>query len=68
VHQHAAGRTHDDVAETLVIVSRWLAQEQDEPGEWPGILALEPARPRKSRHGAILLPFRALLSAIEACS
>jgi len=27
---------------------------------------LEPARPRKGRHGAILLPFRALLAAIEA--
>lgn len=68
VHQHAVGRTHDEVAETLVIVSRWLAEEQDEPGEWPGILALEPARPRKSRHGAILLPFRALLAAIESAT
>lgn len=66
VHQHAIGLAHDEVAEALVIVSRWLAQEQDEPGEWPGILALEPARPRKSRHGAILLPFRALLAAIES--
>ena len=28
--------------------------------------ALSPARTRKGRHGAILLPFRALLAAIEA--
>jgi hypothetical protein len=28
--------------------------------------ALEPARPKKARHGAILLPFRALLAAMEA--
>ena len=66
VHQHAIGRAHDEIAEALVIVSRWLAQEQDESGEWPGMAALEPARPRKSRHGAILLPFRALLAAIES--
>ena len=32
---------------------------------WPDIGALAPARSRKSRHGAILLPFRALLAAIE---
>jgi hypothetical protein len=28
--------------------------------------ALAAARPRKARHGAILLPFRALLAAMEA--
>ena len=38
----------------------------DDPGDWPGIAALAPARSRKSRHGAILLPFRALLAAMEA--
>lgn len=66
VQQHAIGRAHDDVAEALVTISRWLAQEQDEAGNWPGVEALAPARPRKSRHGAILLPFRALLAAIES--
>jgi len=66
VQQHAIGRAHDEVADALVAISRWLAEEQDETGDWPGIAALEPARPRKGRHGAILLPFRALLAAIEA--
>ncbi|HEX3423400.1 MAG TPA: iron-sulfur cluster assembly scaffold protein [Sphingomicrobium sp.] len=66
VQQHAVGRAHDEVADALVAISRWLAEEQDETGEWPGIAALEPARPRKGRHGAILLPFRALLAAIES--
>jgi NifU-like protein involved in Fe-S cluster formation len=66
VQQHAIGRAHDEVAEALVTLSRWLAQEQDEAGTWPGVAALEPARPRKGRHGAILLPFRALLAAMEA--
>ena len=66
VQQHAVGRAHDDVAEALVTISRWLAQEQEEAGNWPGVEALAPARTRKSRHGAILLPFRALLAAIES--
>ena len=66
VQQHAVGRAHDDVADALVTISRWLAQEQEEAGNWPGVEALAPARSRKSRHGAILLPFRALLAAIES--
>jgi NifU-like protein involved in Fe-S cluster formation len=66
LERHAIGRAHDDISEALVLLSRWLAEEQDEPDGWPGIAVLEPARERKGRHGAILLPFRALLAAIEA--
>jgi NifU-like protein involved in Fe-S cluster formation len=66
VQQHAIGRAHDEVADALVVISRWLAEEQDEFGDWPGIDVLEPARTKKARHGAILLPFRALLAAIES--
>ena len=66
LERHAIGRAHDEIAEALVTISRWLAQEQDEADCWPGLEALSPARARKGRHGAILLPFRALLAAIEA--
>ena len=66
LERHAIGRAHDEVGNALVLLSRWLAQEQEEVGDWPGIEVLAPARPRKSRHGAILLPSRALLAAIEA--
>ena len=66
VEQHALGRAHGDVAEGLLVLSRWLAGEQDDAGAWPGLAALAPARTRKARHGAILLPFRALLAAIES--
>ena len=65
VEKHAIGRSHDEIAGALIVLSRWLANEQDEAGDWPGLDALAPARSRKSRHGAILLPFRALLAAIE---
>jgi NifU-like protein involved in Fe-S cluster formation len=66
LERHAIGRAHDEVSEALILLSRWLAAEQDEPEAWPGMMVLEPARERKARHGAILLPFRALLAAIEA--
>src|SRR3954452_19545869 len=54
VQQHAVGRAHDEVAEALISIRRWLAQEQDETGDWPGLEVLAPARSRKGRHGAIL--------------
>ena len=63
---HAVGQSRDEVAAALADLTAWLAGERDEPGEWAGIGTLAPARSRESRHGAILLPFRALLAAIEA--
>lgn len=61
---HAAGRSRDEVDAAVAELGAWLAGERDDPGAWPGLAALAPARSRKSRHGAILLPFRALLAAI----
>jgi NifU-like protein involved in Fe-S cluster formation len=66
LERHGIGRTHDELSEAMVELSRWLADEREKTARWPGIRALEPARPRKGRHGAILLPFRALLAAIES--
>ena len=66
VERHGLGRSHDDVARAMLGLSHWLAKEQEENGGWPGISALAPARARTARHGAILLPFRALLAAMEA--
>jgi NifU-like protein involved in Fe-S cluster formation len=66
IERHARGRTHNEVAESLVALSRWLADEHADAADWPGIEVLMPARPKKGRHGAILLPFRTLLAAIEA--
>lgn len=66
VEQHAIGREHHEIADALLMFSRWLAQEQEELGDWPALATLAPTRSRKARHGAILLPFRALLAAIES--
>jgi NifU-like protein involved in Fe-S cluster formation len=66
VERHSSGRSHEDVSRAMLELSRWLACENDSECGWPEITALAPARPRNARHGAILLPFRALLAAIEA--
>jgi NifU-like protein involved in Fe-S cluster formation len=60
----AHGRDREEVAASVAKLSAWLAGEQVDD-VWPGLEALEPARSRRGRHGAILLPFRALLSAME---
>ena len=61
------GLSRSDVAEAVDQLGSWLSGGGPEP-DWPGIAALAPARSRKSRHGAILLPFRALLAALDATS
>jgi NifU-like protein involved in Fe-S cluster formation len=68
VERHCRGRSHNEVSDALLALSHWLANDQEAAGgeAWPGVAALQPARSRKGRHGAILLPFRALLAAMEA--
>lgn len=62
---HAMARSLDEVALALAELEAWLAGSGDAPTAWPGLEVLAPARSRKGRHGAILLPFRTLLAAIE---
>jgi len=64
--RHAVGKDRRDVVSALDSLSGWLSGERSDPGDWPELEALGPARSRTSRHGAILLPFRALLAAMEA--
>lgn len=63
--QGAVGRTRAEVASMLAKFSDWLREESEDEGGWPGLAALAPARRRAGRHGAMLLPFRALLAAID---
>ena len=62
----AVGRHEDEVARAVVELEGWLSGTRNEPGSWPGLTALAPARSRRSRHGAILLPFKALLAAMKS--
>ena len=63
---HALGREAAEVSQALSAFASWLDGTRADPGDWPGLDALRPARSRRARHGAMLLPFRALLAAIEA--
>ena len=65
MEQGVAGKGHQDASEALLDLSAWLSGVRDDPGDWPGLAVLEPARSRTGRHGAILLPFRTLLAALE---
>jgi NifU-like protein involved in Fe-S cluster formation len=62
----AQGISEDDARAALAGVERWLAGDDAAVSAWPGLDVLMPARTRIGRHGAILLPFQALLHAIEA--
>jgi NifU-like protein involved in Fe-S cluster formation len=61
----AVGCTRAEVTDAHDRLLRWLDGSADGLGGWPGLEALAPARSRKSRHGAILLPFRSLLAALQ---
>ena len=66
MERYVRGRSHDEAANALIDLSAWLSGERDDAGGWPGLDQLEPARAKRARHAAILLPFRALLAAIES--
>jgi NifU-like protein involved in Fe-S cluster formation len=65
LERSARGRSRDEMQAALSELGDWLGGAHAEP-HWPGIATLAPARERKGRHGAILLPFRALLAAMES--
>ena len=64
VAQNALGHSRDDISAALAGLTEWLDGRRNNPGGW-GLEALAPARSRKSRHGAIVLPLRTLLAAVE---
>jgi hypothetical protein len=66
VERGAVGRRRSDVKDAHDRFAAWLDGSADGPGDWPGLEALAPARSRKGRHGAMLLPFRTLLAAMDA--
>lgn len=62
---HTCGRSRAEVELAMSTLASWLSGGDDLP-DWPGFAALAPAQARTSRHGAILLPFRALLAAFDS--
>ena len=64
----ANGRDGDEVRFALAGIQRWLEGDDAAVDAWPGLGVLGAARSRVGRHQAILLPFAALLGALEAVS
>ena len=46
-------------------LAAFLAEEGEKAGDWPNMHHLETARDHSGRHAAILLPFDAMIKAIE---
>ena len=63
VGANAIGRTLAEADAAVAAVAAWLAGGPEL--DWPGIAALDPVRTKPGRHGAVLLPFRALAAAIR---
>lgn len=62
--RHARGKSRAEVDAAIAALKHWLDGRSEDPGDWPEIDRLAPARPRTGRHGAILLPFEALSEAM----
>lgn len=46
-------------------LTAFLAGNRADPGEWPGVEHLASALPYPARHGSILLPWRAVVAALD---
>lgn len=60
---HVLGRSPAELAEARDALAAWLDGTRDDPGAWPRLDVLAPARRLTARHGAILLPFQAVAEA-----
>jgi len=62
----AAGKNAQELGTARGELADWLAGTRDDPGAIGSFVALEPARSKRARHAAILLPFDALIAAMAA--
>ena len=62
----AVGRTPAELAAARDALRAYLAGGRDDPGDWPGLDVLTPARPHAGRHASILLPWEAVVEAAAA--
>ena len=62
----AIGRSRDEIALVADRMAAMLATGGAPPaGDWSALAALAPAKDATSRHGAIMLPFKAVLRAFD---
>ena len=62
--REAPGRRADELAAAHAEIVALLKGEISAPTHWPALAAFSPVHAHKSRHGCVLLPFRALQDAL----
>ena len=65
VLRHAAGLSHADLTNVRARIASALDGQDEWPTDWPELAHLEAVRRYPGRHAAILLPYDAILAAIE---
>jgi len=66
VAQNVIGKNLEQILEARKIVNKMLEGNGEAPsGDWSAFNALIPAREAKPRHGAILMPFDAVIGCME---
>jgi NifU-like protein involved in Fe-S cluster formation len=65
---HVIGKSPEELAAARDVLANYLSSASEEPGDWPGLVALAPARPYSARHASILLPFEAVAEAARQAS
>jgi NifU-like protein involved in Fe-S cluster formation len=63
---HALGAAPAELAAGRDSLTAWLAGTRADPGDWPGVEVLAPARAYAARHASILLAFEAAAEAADA--
>lgn len=66
VKRHGAGQSYDQIAALRGDLHAFLSGDGDMPALWPELSQLAPARVYPARHGAIMLPYDAILAAMKA--
>ncbi|RHW16760.1 iron-sulfur cluster assembly scaffold protein [Sphingomonas gilva] len=61
----AIGRDAGELAAARDALAGWLAGARGDPGDWPGLDVLAPARDYPARHASIRLAFEAVAEAAE---
>ncbi|MEN7537184.1 iron-sulfur cluster assembly scaffold protein [Aurantiacibacter flavus] len=62
--RHAAGRSDAEILATAERFAAWLEDEAPIPG-WPDMTLIAPAQSYPARHGAMLLPWKAAITALS---
>ena len=62
---NALGKEADVLKDARDILCDYLDGNSESPGEWPDMDKLMPAKNHKGRHAAILLPYDAVIAALD---